>query len=124
MTSGHFLEAELRTALGDPGLRITSAHPVSGGCIHETARLETTRGDFFAKWNSEGPAELFVREAEALRALRAAGSTLVVPDVLLASAPRDARPGFIVMEYLAPSRRPGRAGTGRPGPGPRRGPSP
>jgi protein-ribulosamine 3-kinase len=107
VTSSHFLEAELRTALGDPGLRITSVHPVSGGCIHKTAHLETTKGDFFAKWNAEGPPEVFVREAEALRALRAAGSSLLVPEVLLASTPRDSRPGFIVMEYLSPARGPG-----------------
>ena len=109
MTSGHFLEAELRAALGDPGLRVTGVHPVSGGCIHEAARLETTRGAFFAKWNERGPAELFVREAEALRALKDAGSALLVPEVLLASPPREGRPGFVVMEYLQPSSGHGRS---------------
>ena len=108
--SGHFLEAELRMALRDPGLRIVSVHPVSGGCIHEAARLETTRGALFAKWNEAGPAELFVREADGLRALRDAGSTLLIPEVLLASPPREGRPGFIVMEYLPPSSGQGRSG--------------
>ena len=101
--SGHFLEAELRAALGDPGLRITAVHPVSGGCIREAARLETTKGDLFAKWNDQGPADLFLREADALRALRNAARALLVPEVLLAAPPREGRPAFIVMEYLSPS---------------------
>lgn len=100
---GHFLEAELRTVLGDPRLRITGVHPVSGGCIHKAARLETTQRTFFAKWNEAGPAELFPREADALRTLREAGSGLLVPEVLLAAPPCEGRPGFIVMEYLQPS---------------------
>ena len=103
MRRGHFLEAELRRALSDPRLRITGVHPVSGGCIHEAARLETTRGALFAKWNEAGPAEIFVREADGLRALRDAGGALLVPEVLLASPPREGRPAFIVMEYLPPS---------------------
>jgi fructosamine-3-kinase len=103
VTSGRFLEAELRARLGDPSLRIVSIEPVSGGCIHETARVETTKGDFFAKWNSEAPAEIFSSEAEGLRLLRAAASGLVVPEVLLAAPSRDGRPAFIVMEYLPPA---------------------
>src|SRR6185295_9739864 len=108
VTSAHFLETALRRALDDQSLRVTAMEPVSGGCIHETARLATTKGEFFAKWSSECPAELFQSEAEALRALRAAGSTLAVPEVILASAPSEDCPAFIVMEYLAPSQ--GRAG--------------
>ena len=102
MTSGRFLEAELRAGLDDPSLRILSIEPVSGGCIHETARLETTKGDFFAKWNSKAPAEIFSSEAQSLRVLRAAASGLVVPEGFLASPPRVGRPAFIVMEYLPP----------------------
>ena len=100
--SGHFLEAELGRVLGDPGLRVTGVHPVAGGCIHQAARLATTKGDVFAKWSDEGPADLFLREADGLAELRTAGSTLVVPEVLLASSPRAGRPAFIVMEYLPP----------------------
>ena len=100
--SGHFLEGELRIVLGDPGLRVTGVLPASGGCIHTAARLVTTRGDVFAKWNDDCPADLFEREADGLRELRAAGTSLVVPEVLAASAPRGGRPAFIVMEYLSP----------------------
>ncbi len=103
--SGHFLEAELRRVLGDPGLRVTGVHPASGGCIHDAARLVTTKGDVFAKWNRDCPADLFLREADGLSELRAAGSALVVPEVLLAAPPGEGRPAFIVMEYLAPPAR-------------------
>jgi protein-ribulosamine 3-kinase len=101
--SGHFLEPELRRALGDPELSVTAVHPAGGGCIHTAARLATTKGDVFAKWNSDCAPDTFLREQDGLTALRAAGSGLVVPEVLAASAPQPGRPAFIVMEYLAPA---------------------
>jgi fructosamine-3-kinase len=96
------LEPELRVVLGDPGLRVTAVHPAGGGCIHTAARLVTTCGDVFAKWSSDCAADTFLREQDGLRALRAAGSGLVVPEVLAASAPQPGRPAFILMEYLPP----------------------
>jgi len=98
-----FLEAALREALVEPGLRITGVHPAGGGCIHSAARLSTTSGDLFAKWNEEAAPDLFASEAATLRALRAAGTGLVVPEVLASAPPRADRPGYIVMEYLTPS---------------------
>jgi protein-ribulosamine 3-kinase len=105
--SGHFLEAELRRRLADPGLRVSAVDPVGGGCIHHAARLSTSRGDFFAKWNEHCPPDAFLREADGLRALQGAGSELVVPEVVAASAPEEGRPAFIIMEYLPPANRRG-----------------
>jgi fructosamine-3-kinase len=98
--SGHFLEEELRRCLGDPDLRLRGVHPAGGGCIHEAARLSTSRGDFFAKWNERVAPDAFLREADGLRALRSASSPLVIPQVLSASEPRPGRPAFILMEHL------------------------
>jgi fructosamine-3-kinase len=95
-----FLEEALRSALGRPDLRLERAEPVGGGCIHSTAHLVTTHGDFFAKWNEAGAEGVFLREAEGLRALRAAASGLVVPEVVSARGPAAGAPAFIVMEYL------------------------
>lgn len=100
----HVLLGALREALRDPALRIEEAQPVGGGCIHHAARLVTSRGDLFAKWNEDCAPDVFLSEAEGLRALRAAGSPLVVPEVLAAAAPKGERPAFIVMEYLKHSR--------------------
>jgi protein-ribulosamine 3-kinase len=100
-----FLEEELRRALGDRELRVRALEAVSGGCIHEAVRVRTTRGDWFAKWNDACAPDLFLGEAEGLRALRETGSGLAIPEVLLAGGPGDGHPAFIVMEYLAPSPR-------------------
>ena len=97
-----FLEGVLRTALGDPALRVLGAEPVAGGCIHHSVRVRTSRGDWFAKWNDDCAPDLFLSEAEGLRALRRAGSELAIPEVLVALLPGDARPACIVMEYLPP----------------------
>jgi fructosamine-3-kinase len=97
-----FLEGELRKARGDAGLRVLELQPLAGGCIHQTARVRTTHGDWFAKWNRDCAPDLFLSEAEGLRALRSAGSGLAIPEVLVALGPAEARPACIVMEYLEP----------------------
>jgi fructosamine-3-kinase len=97
-----FLERELRLALDDPALRVLGLEPVGGGCIHHAVRVRTSRGDWFAKWNDECAPDLFLSEAAGLRALRAAGGGLAIPEVLVALTPEDERPACIVMEYLPP----------------------
>lgn len=98
-----FLEAALRRALGEAGLRIEAAGALGGGCIHQTALLRTSAGEFFAKWNPRCPPELFLREAEGLEALRAADSEIVIPAVIAAAAPADKDPAFLILEYLSPA---------------------
>jgi protein-ribulosamine 3-kinase len=98
-----FLEDALRRALGTPGIEIVGASPVGGGCIHNAIHVVTSAGDVFVKWNASSPPDLFLREADGLEALRAAGSELVVPEVFLAASPSAGAPGFIVMEYLPPA---------------------
>ena len=97
------LEASLRRALGNGSVQILGVHPAGGGCIHSAARLSTTAGDYFAKWNSDCPADVFLREADGLRELGGAASGLVVPRVLDAVAVEHGAPGFILMEYLPPA---------------------
>jgi fructosamine-3-kinase len=97
------VQEALRKALDDAELRVLATQPMAGGCIHEAVRVRTTRGDWFAKWNEACAPDLFLAEAEGLRALRGAGSALAIPEVLAAHPPADDRPAFIVMEYLAPS---------------------
>jgi fructosamine-3-kinase len=100
--AGSFLEGVLRRGLEDPALLVLGMEAVGGGCIHHAVRLRTTRGDWFAKWNDDCAPDLFLSEAEGLRALRAAGAGLAIPEVLAALPPGDAHPACIVMEYLPP----------------------
>lgn len=99
---GAFLEGVLRRALGDAALAVVEVERVGGGCIHDAARVRTTRGDWFAKWNDDCAPHLFLSEAEGLRALRAASPELAIPEVLVALSPGDLHPACIVMEYLPP----------------------
>jgi len=98
-----FLQAALSRALGESEVRIENAQGLSGGCIHEARRLITSHGEFFAKWSETAPADIFVREAEGLEAMRRAGSGLQIPRVLAASEPRGGDPAFLLLEYLAPA---------------------
>jgi fructosamine-3-kinase len=97
------LQAALREALADPELVVRAAHPIGGGCISPTARLETTAGPFFAKWSDSGPPDLFLREADGLREMAQARSGLAIPGVIVARGPAPGAPGLIVMELLAPA---------------------
>jgi protein-ribulosamine 3-kinase len=105
---GVFLEGVLRQALGDAAVAVLGVERVGGGCIHHAVRVRTTRGDWFAKWNDDCAPDLFLGEAEGLRALRAAGTELAIPEVLVALSSGALHPACIVMEYLPPG--PGVAG--------------
>ncbi len=76
---------------------IVSVKNVGGGCINNGANLKTETGrSFFIKTNSRAPVNLFVCEAEGLRALRKAGGP-GIPEVFLCGE------DFLLMEDLAPA---------------------
>jgi fructosamine-3-kinase len=75
-----------------------------GGGTREAQRLVTSEGEFFAKWSDDGPEDIFLCEAFGLDALRAVGGPITIPRVIVASR-RDAEtPGFLILEYLPPTR--------------------
>lgn len=83
-------------------VNIKSSGSLGGGCINHASKIDTSEGIFFLKWNSDCPADIFVREAESLRELKkAARGQLIVPEVI-ASKEVDDTPGFLVQEYLEP----------------------
>lgn len=83
-------------------VNIFSSRAVGGGCINNASKIETSEGIYFLKWNSDCPAEMFLREAEGLEELKkAAGDHLLIPEVLAAKEV-DSTPGFLVLEYLEP----------------------
>lgn len=84
-------------------VRLIGSKPVGGGCINHAVKVTSSQGDFFLKWNANGPADLFVKEAEGLNEMeKADNSFLIVPKVIW-SKPTDDLPGLLLMEYLHPA---------------------
>jgi len=84
-------------------VRLIGSKPVGGGCINHAVKITSSQGDFFLKWNANGPADLFVKEAEGLSEMQKAdNSFLIVPKVIWSKSTDDL-PGLLLMEYLQPS---------------------
>jgi protein-ribulosamine 3-kinase len=93
------VRAELREALErDLGAPIGAVEAVSGGDINEAWAVRVGGERCFVKSNSDAPADLFAREASALRRLREAGA-LRVPEVIACGAE------YLVLEWIASGRR-------------------
>ena len=83
-------------------VKILVSNSIGGGCINHAAKIETNLGDFFLKWNTNCPADIFIREAESLTELKkAANENLIIPEVFV-SKKVDSTPGFLVQQYLSP----------------------
>jgi fructosamine-3-kinase len=95
------LLANIFTAVCDATRRqftLRIATPVSGGSINETYRLEGVDGSrYFLKLNGARHMQMFVAEAEGLKAI-AATNTICVPRPI-AHGTADSH-GFLVLEYL------------------------
>jgi fructosamine-3-kinase len=85
------LDSRLRDAL-----RINSAEPLAGGCIHECYRVRIGTDERFLKLNHERLVDAFAAEADGLRALRAAG--LRAPEPL--SHGRAGDKAYLLLELL------------------------
>lgn len=95
------LQHALRSALNRAGdsTIIRSVNPVGGGCINNAQRLETERGFYFLKWNSDPLPGLFSSEVSGLQAI-AATDTVRVPAVIAYGEPEDGCPAFLLLEWL------------------------
>ena len=78
-------------------LRIASAEPVPGGCIHECYRVSIAGRSRFLKVNDARHADAFAAEAEGLSALRACN--LRAPEALAHGAVGGE--AYLLLEYLA-----------------------
>ncbi len=79
---------------------VRRAEPVGGGCIANATRLDASGGTFFLKWADGEAGRTFEAEAAGLRALRAAGSLLVVPEVAEAEDAAGSEPGFLLTDWV------------------------
>lgn len=77
---------------------IKSLDFVSGGCINNAVRLQTTEGDFFVKWNVQELDGMFEAEARGLQILKQSGE-IYVPEVLATGKQEDK--AYILMEYIS-----------------------
>lgn len=73
---------------------------VGGGCIARATRVDTDTRSFFLKWSRADVARTFPAEAAGLRALRAAESTLFVPEPLVARDAADGQPGILLLPWI------------------------
>ncbi len=72
------VERALCGALGR-ALSVERSTALAGGSINRTERIDTTAGVFVLKSNRVAPPGFFRAEAGGLSALRASGTTLMVP---------------------------------------------
>lgn len=80
-------------------VEVLGVEPVTGGCIHQAARLSTNlREDFFLKWTQGPESDVFAAEADGLNALRDA-TDLTVPEVIDHSANGES-PAWLLLEYV------------------------
>lgn len=93
------MRAKLREALErELGAPVGTVESVSGGDINEAWAVHVGGERCFVKSNSDAPADLFAREASALRHLHEAGA-LRVPEVIACGA------RYLVLEWIETGRR-------------------
>ena len=80
--------------------KIIDITPLSGGAINQAARLDTTDGPLFVKWNRSPLEGLFSAEAAGLGALARSDSRLYVPEIVAHRDPGEGEAGFLVTELL------------------------
>jgi protein-ribulosamine 3-kinase len=98
----NFIEEKLEEETGQ-AISIRSVKMLGGGCINHASKAETSQGNFFIKWNTQGPEDIFLREAECLETLALAESELQIPKVYLKTAPQEGLPAMLVTEFLEPT---------------------
>lgn len=75
-----FFEAVLGEAFGT-SITLKSTVVISGGCINNALKLITSDGDYFMKWQTGIPEDMFQKEAEGLKLLSCNGA-IKIPEVI------------------------------------------
>lgn len=92
------LEDALGRTVGEIGGRA-----LGGGCINDARVLDVDGERYFLKTNTHALERHFEAEAAGLHAMRASGTSLVVPEPIVWSDAEGAR--FLVTEFLEPGRK-------------------
>lgn len=91
-----FFESVLFQTFGKQ-LPVKSYQFVTGGCINNSVRIETTEGYYFLKWNENEDNDMFEKEAQGLELLRAANA-IKIPEVLATHSLSGKN--YIILEYI------------------------
>ena len=82
--------------LSDVGKKaaVLSFSPVSGGCINNCFRVDTSLGCFFLKWGKGGSSEMFKCEARGLNLIKKNSLSLSVPKIVSYNK------NYLLMEFV------------------------
>ncbi len=100
LSTEEFLKTALRQL--DDDLRLIRHTSIGGGCINSATKCETSRTNFFLKWNSSSPDGMFRKESMGLNLLIDA-KCIGVPKPLCAGEVNGI--DFLILEYLEPAPR-------------------
>ena len=93
------IKRNLITQLGNAlntTVTFTEATLLTGGCINNAIKLNTDKGLFFVKWNTNAKANMFQSEYRGLKVLKGT-NTICIPDVFGFDE------SFLILEYISPS---------------------
>lgn len=80
---------------------ILGSEPVSGGCIHQALRLNTSLGPFFLKWNGTEQAGNFLAEQRGLELLARHSNDLIARPLV---AGNTFRFSYLLLEFVEPGK--------------------
>ena len=79
-----------------PKIIVEKCFSISGGCINNAIKLETNKGRFFAKYNTNTKLNMFQTEYDGLRILKRK-SALYIPEIIAFEN------NFLILEFIQPS---------------------
>jgi fructosamine-3-kinase len=82
-------------------------HPVSGGSINQTFRIDTAKRSYFAKINRPVPETFFQKEINGLNAIKQT-NTLSVPDVYGTFYEKETQTALLLLEWIEGTETPAR----------------
>jgi protein-ribulosamine 3-kinase len=93
-----FLLSAFRKTLNNEAITILSLKPLSGGCINNTLKVETSEGSFFIKWR-QNAGHMFECEAKGLAILKNANQ-IPIPHVI--GSGNTHQNNYLILEYIEP----------------------
>jgi len=77
-------------------ITVNGESSIVGGCINNAIKINTNKGDFFVKWNTNSKANMFQSEYNGLKVLKDT-NTIRIPNVLCFDD------DFLILEFISPS---------------------